>query len=89
MTTTNLVAPTVPISLEHRIIDTISWRLNLPPIAIRPYTRFRDDLLLDPVDLTLLIAELETRLNLYLTPEEVDMIETVADASRYFGAHAA
>jgi acyl carrier protein len=85
-----MITPTAKINLpiEDQLIGMISWRLNVAPTHIRPYTRFRDDLMLDSVDMTLLIAELESRFNLYLTHEEVDAIETVADAGRYFLAHA-
>lgn len=85
-----IISPTATANfrIEDQIIEMISWRLHVAPKNIRPYTRFRDDLFLDAFDLTLLIAELESRFNLYLTPEEVDAIETVADAGRCFRAHA-
>lgn len=75
--------------LQNRIIDLISWRLNLPTTHIHPYSRLREDLHLDAIDLLLLIAELETRFNVYLSNEEVEAIETVQDASFYFYKDAA
>jgi len=69
--------------LQSRIIDLISWRLNLPATNIHPYSRLREDLHLDAIDLILLIAELESRFNIYLSKEEVEAIETVQDASFY------
>ncbi|HKK80393.1 MAG TPA: phosphopantetheine-binding protein [Phaeodactylibacter sp.] len=69
--------------LQSRIIDLISWRLNLPANHIHPYSRLREDLHLDAIDLMLLIAELESRFNTYLSKEEVEAIETVQDASFY------
>lgn len=74
---------------QDAIIDMISWSLNIPTARIFPYTSLIDDLLLDPIDKMLLIIELENRLNIYLTPEEADAIETVQDASFYFQQRAA
>lgn len=66
------------------IINMISWQLNLPSSVIFPYTRFKDDLHLDAIDQLLLIANLESRLKIFLSDEEVEAIETVQDASFYF-----
>lgn len=74
---------------QNRVIDLISWKLNLPPNHIHPYTHLKDDLHLDAIDLLLLIADLESRLNVYLSPEEAAAIETVQDASFYFQKYAA
>lgn len=71
-------------STQDRIIDLISWRLKVPTNSIYPYTRLSDDLHLDTFDRLMLIAEMESRLNVFLSPEEVDAIETVQDASFYF-----
>ncbi len=75
--------------MQERIIDLISWRLNVPVKQIHPYTHLQDDLHLDAIDLLLLIAELESRFNVYLTPEEAEAIETVQDASFFIQKHAA
>lgn len=69
---------------QEAIIDMISWSLNIPTARIFPYTSLIDDLRLDPIDKMLLIIELESRLNIYLSPEEAEAIETVQDASFYF-----
>ncbi|HMQ60797.1 MAG TPA: phosphopantetheine-binding protein [Flavilitoribacter sp.] len=74
---------------QDRVIDLISWRLNVPPTRIYPYTRLQDDLLLDALDMMLLIVELESRFNIFLTTEEVEGIETVQDASFLFQKYAA
>jgi len=74
---------------QDAIIDMIGWSLNIPSGRIYPYTSLVDDLHLDPLDKMLLIIELENRLNIYLTPEEADAIETVQDASFYFEQRAA
>jgi len=75
--------------IQDQVIGHISWTLNVPASQIYPYTHFRDDLQMDALDILLLIAELENRLNLYLTPEEVEIIETVQDASYLFAKHVA
>lgn len=69
---------------QDRIINVISWSLNVPSSKIRPYTRLADDLFLDEIDLLLLIAQLERDFNVFLTREEVERIETVQDASSFF-----
>jgi acyl carrier protein len=74
---------------QERIIDLISWIVNVPSAHIHPYTLLKDDLELDPIDMLLLIAELESQFNIYLTPEEVETIETVQDISFFFQKQAA
>lgn len=74
---------------QSRVINLISWILRVPSSKIYPHTRLRDDLALDAFDVALLIANLENRFNVYLTPEEVEAIETVQDASFYLTRPAA
>ncbi|MEN0004310.1 MAG: acyl carrier protein [Bacteroidota bacterium] len=83
------IQPLVENSTQKKVIDLISWSLNVPSHHIHPYTRLRDDLHLDAIDVLLLIVDLESRFNVYLTPEEVAGIETVRDASRYLHQYAA
>jgi len=61
----------------------ISWSLHIPVSRINPNTDFADDLHLDQLDRELLIADLENRLGIYLSQEEVASIETVRDASHF------
>ena len=63
----------------------ISHALNVPASFLNPFTHLRDDLYLDSLDFQLLIAKLETSFQVYLSPEEVESIETVRDAGRLFG----
>ncbi|MEM6770134.1 MAG: hypothetical protein AAF597_06075 [Bacteroidota bacterium] len=44
----------------------------------------KDDLFLDPMDVQLLIASLESKLEYYLTEEEMAQIETVGDIQHFF-----
>lgn len=69
---------------QERIMDIISWIMHIPASHIHPYTQLQDDLDLDTIDLLLLIAELESQFNVYLTPEEVESIETIQDLSFLF-----
>lgn len=70
--------------IQDQIVNTISWTLNVAPQRLLPYTHFADDLYLDDLDKMLLIIALESHLNVYLTPEQVASIETIADATRCF-----
>jgi acyl carrier protein len=72
---------------NNQVVDTISWTLNVAPQRLLPYTHFVDDLHLDDIDMMLLIAALESHLDVYLTPEQVASIQTVADATRYFSVN--
>ncbi len=67
-----------------QIIDFIGWQLNVPISNIFPHTDLSSDLNLDDIDQLLLIAELENRLEVYLSKEEVEKINTIKDASIVF-----
>ena len=67
-----------------QIIDFIGWQLNVPISNIFLHTDLSSDLHLDDIDQLLLIAELENRLNVYLSKEEVEKISTIKDASIIF-----
>lgn len=73
--------------IEHQIVNTISWTLNVAPQRLLPYTHFTDDLHLDDLDLLLLIATLENQLGVYLTREQVAGIQTIGDVTHYFSAN--
>lgn len=73
----------------NQIIDLISWQLNVPSSEIFPHTDFSNDLNLDDIDQLLLIAELENRLNVFLSKEDAAKISTIKDASFIFLKNAA
>ena len=73
---------------QEKVIGLISHKLRVPSSKIFPYTRLKDDLLLDPIDLMLLIADIESSFNVFLSPEEVNMIETVGDATGLISKYA-
>lgn len=79
-----MIASRHNLTTEDQITDIISWMLNIPASQIHPFTHLRDDLYLDAFDIMMLIAKLESRFNRFLTPEEVESIETIRDATRYF-----
>lgn len=70
-------------------MEMISWILDIPATHINPFTDFIDDLYLDNLERDLLIAKLETKLGVLLSPEEVASIDTIQDVSRCFQRHAA
>lgn len=72
------------VTLENQIINTISWTLNVAPQRLQSYTHFVDDLHLDDIDMVLLIASLESQLDIYLTSEEVAAVETMGDLNKCF-----
>lgn len=73
--------------VEDRILYTISWTLKVAPQRLLPYTHFVEDLHLDQLDMTLLIADLESQLNVFLSQDEVASIETISDANKLFRKH--
>ncbi len=62
-----------------KVIDLMSLMFNIPVNRIRPFTSLRDDLLLDTIDVMLLVAALESKFDVYLSPEEAESIQTVQD----------
>lgn len=56
---------------------------------LNPYTDFVDDLYLDKIDRSLLIAKLERDFNVILSKEEVAHIQTVRDTAQLIHLHAA
>jgi acyl carrier protein len=79
--------PNVERPIEDQIRYTISWNLQVEPHRLFPYTHFVDDLHLDPLDMTLLVAALESQLGVFLNAEEVASIQTIADVNRLFRQH--
>jgi acyl carrier protein len=63
----------------RKVSDLISFMLNIPTTRIHPFTSLKDDLLLDAIDVLLLIAALESKFDVYLSPEEAESVQTVED----------
>ncbi|THH40057.1 acyl carrier protein [Neolewinella litorea] len=66
------------------LMQNLSSELRLPGHRLHTFTRLREDLFLDALDIELLVAGLESRLEYYLTEEEASQIETVGDLQHYF-----
>ena len=74
---------------EDRVIEQIAYELNIPTSLLNPYTDLIDDLYLDALDHSLLIARLEQYFQVMLTREEVVGIQTIRDAAQLISLHAA
>lgn len=66
------------------LMQVLSSELRVPTHRLYGFTRLTEDLFLDPMDVKLLVASLESRLSYYLTDEEMAQIETVGDIQRFF-----
>jgi len=66
------------------LMQNLSNELRIPGNRLHGFIRLQDDLFLDRMDVDLLIASLESRLEYYLTEEETAQIETVADLQYFF-----
>lgn len=66
------------------LMQNLSSELRLPGHRLHAFTRLREDLFLDTIDVELLVATLESRLEYYLTEEEASQIETVGDLQFFF-----
>jgi acyl carrier protein len=75
-------------TLQHpratALIQHLSADLRVPGNRLQAFTRLREDLFLDTMDIDLLIASLERNLEYYLTEEEAAQIETVGDLQTFF-----
>ena len=81
--TLSITSPNVAIR-ANRLMHTLSDELRTSEHRLQPFIRLQDDLFLDPMDVQLLIASLESKLEYYLTEEEMAQIETVGDIQTYF-----
>lgn len=72
---------------EDKIIEFVSWELDVPAEEIFPSSDLVSDLNLDAQDKMLLIAELENRMDVYLTSEEAEKAETIQDLKQFFHDH--
>ncbi|MTB53855.1 hypothetical protein [Lewinella sp. W8] len=75
-------------TLEHpratALMNNLSTELRIPGNRLQAFTRLKEDLFLDAMDVELLIASLERNLEYYLTEEETAQIETVGDLQAFF-----
>lgn len=80
----NFSSVQAPVSRSSSLMHNLSSELRIPGHRLQTFTRLQDDLFLDPMDIQLLIASLESKLEYYLTEEETAQIETVGDIQSFF-----
>lgn len=73
-----------PITPSVNLMQTLSNELRVPGHRLHGFIRLTDDLFLDRMDIQLLVASLESKLEYYLTDEEMAQIETVGDIQHFF-----
>lgn len=79
-----MTAIQLPVTRSANLMHSLSEELRMPGHRLQPYLRLQDDLFLEPLDVELLIASLECKLEYYLTEEEAAQVETVGDLQTYF-----
>lgn len=73
-----------PISRSANLMQALSNELRIPSHRLHDFTRLTEDLFLDRMDIQLLVASLESKLEYYLTDEEMAQIETVGHIQQFF-----
>ena len=84
MNNTMITSPQAVATRSASLMQNLSNELHLPGERLHGFTRLREDLFLDTMDIELLVAGLERRLEYYLTEEEASQIETVGDLQHFF-----
>ena len=84
MTSTALFPAQAPATRSASLMQNLSTELRVPGHRLYNFTRLREDLFLDTMDVELLLASLESKLGYYLTEEEASQIETVGDIKTFF-----
>ncbi|TXF87635.1 hypothetical protein FUA23_18210 [Neolewinella aurantiaca] len=79
-----MIAIQAPVTRSASLMHSLSEELRVPGHRLQPYLRLQDDLFLEPLDVDLLIATLESKLEYYLTEEEASQVETVGDLQTFF-----
>jgi hypothetical protein len=74
----------LPLTRTEHLMQNLSTELRVPGHRLHSFLRLQDDFFLEPMDVDLLIASLESKLEYYLTEEEAAQIETVGDLQSYF-----
>jgi len=67
----------------EKIRDVISEQMGKDKAAIKPETRFVEDLNADSLDLFQIISELEETFDMEFSNEDAENIKTVGDAAEY------
>jgi acyl carrier protein len=73
-------------SIEEKVIEIISQKLNLSKDQIKPEASFVDDLGADSLDLVELVMAMEEAFGMEVPDEEAEKLRTVKDAIEYIKA---
>lgn len=73
-------------SVEERVIEIISQKLNLSKEQIKPEASFVDDLGADSLDLVELVMAMEEAFGMEVPDEEAEKLRTVKDVIDYVKA---
>jgi len=73
-------------SVEEKVIDIISQKLNLSKDQIKPEASFVDDLGADSLDLVELVMAMEEAFGMEVPDEEAEKLRTVKDVIEYVKA---
>jgi acyl carrier protein len=70
-------------SIEEKVIEIISQKLNLSKDQIKPEASFVDDLGADSLDLVELVMAMEEAFGMEVPDEEAEKLRTVKDVIEY------
>ena len=73
-------------SVEEKVIEIISQKLNLSKDQIKPEASFVDDLGADSLDLVELVMAMEEAFGMEVPDEEAEKLRTVKDVIEYIKA---
>jgi acyl carrier protein len=73
-------------SIEERIIEIISQKLNLSKDQVKPEASFVDDLGADSLDLVELVMAMEEAFGMEVPDEDAEKLRTVKDVIEYVKA---
>ncbi|MCD6489856.1 MAG: acyl carrier protein [Thermodesulfobacterium sp.] len=73
-------------SVEEKVIEIISQKLNLSKDQIKPEASFVDDLGADSLDLVELVMAMEEAFGMEVPDEEAEKMRTVKDVIEYVKA---
>ncbi len=73
-------------SVEEKVIEIISQKLNLSKDQIKPEASFVDDLGADSLDLVELVMAMEEAFGMEVPDEEAEKLRTVKDVIEYVKA---
>ncbi len=73
-------------SIEERVVEIISQKLNLSKDQVKPEASFVDDLGADSLDLVELVMAMEEAFGMEVPDEDAEKLRTVKDVIEYVKA---